>query len=210
MKYAITGPAGAVHQVSDTIPTGDVTFAEITDEQAAQVAAARTATPPYLLFLVEGALITLQAKQAAIQAARQAEQAARQAAASAAAAARRAEFEATREAQLAVGKTPAAYALDRAERLGIDVPFGNASVRMACGDRDRALFSSALVLYRTYEDELPSDEAKAAFRASPVTFADASGNPYVITVTQARQLIVAYGSIYAALWTAAASANNQS
>jgi hypothetical protein len=185
MKYAITGPQGGVNRISDTQPAAG-TFLQITDEQATAVVAGRAATPPQIYFVIGGALMSGEQKRAAAQAARLAEI----------------------EAQLEVSMSPAAYALNRAERLGIDVPTGegNSVVRLACGDRDRALFSSALVLYRTYEDELPSEEAKAAFRASPVTFADVSGVPHQITVTQARRLIVAYGSIYSALWTAAATA----
>ncbi len=197
MKYAITGPQGAIHRVSATAPIDAVAFTEITDEQAELVAAGRASTPTVIYFLLDGVMKTGEEAQLT-----------RRAVVKATMDAKRAEFEAAAEAKRAEGKPPAVYALDRAERLGIDVPFGDVVVRLACGDRDRAMFSSALVLYRTYEDELPSEEAKAAFRSSPVTFADSDGHPHTLTVSQARSLIIAYGSIYASLWSAAVNASS--
>ena len=79
---------------------------------------------------------------------------------------------------------------------------------MLCGDRDRALFSSALALYRTHEDLLPDEESKEAFRNSTVTFADADGHPHELTVQQARQLLVVYGATYQSIWAAAAAADS--
>ncbi|MCK9587903.1 MAG: hypothetical protein M0Q93_00905 [Terrimicrobiaceae bacterium] len=78
MKYAILGPQKGINRISDTEPksVGELaTVAEITDEQAAQVEAGRTATPRVLYFLIDGALKTMAEKMAAAQAARLAERA---------------------------------------------------------------------------------------------------------------------------------------
>lgn len=101
---------------------------------------------------------------------------------------------------------PAVAALAEAEENGIPIPFGESIIYLRCGERDRSMFSGALTLYRTYEDLLPSEEAKAAFRASTVTFADASGVPHDLTVEQARQMLVMYGVSYQTLWAAAVAA----
>jgi hypothetical protein len=124
------------------------------------------------------------------------------------------------DAEQALGLTPivhpvrpspsvnaAKQALIAAEREGIEVPLGTGSIRMLCGDRDRALFASALTLYRTHEDLLPDEAAKESFRGSMVTFSDASGQPHELTVQQARQLLVVYGAMYQAIWAAAAESN---
>lgn len=102
---------------------------------------------------------------------------------------------------------PAVLALQEAEENGINIPFGGGSVRILCGDRDRALLSSALALYRTHEDLLPDEPAKEAFRNSVVTLADADGVTHALTVQQARQLLVVYGATYQAVWAAAAQAS---
>lgn len=104
---------------------------------------------------------------------------------------------------------PTILALRDAHENGIELPFGGGSVRLACNDYDRALFSSALTLYRTAEDLLPSAPAKAAFRDSEVSFADASGVTHALSITAARQLMVAYGSTYQAIWAAAAASRLQ-
>ena len=72
MKYAILGPQLGINRLSDTLPANlspGMTAVEITDEQAATVAAARTATPSVFYFLVNGALLTMAEKFAADQAA---------------------------------------------------------------------------------------------------------------------------------------------
>ncbi len=78
-------------------------------------------------------------------------------------------------------------------------------IRLAASERDRSLFAQGLVLLREAEDMLPDEEAKAAFRASHQTIADADGVTHTMSVTDLRSLLVAYGSAYQALWTAAAS-----
>lgn len=98
----------------------------------------------------------------------------------------------------------AAQILQAAEKTGIPIPFGEFTVTLACDEKARALFASALALYRAAEDLLPDEAAQAAFRDSEVTFADASGTPHQLTITQARQLLVAYGLAYQTLWVAAA------
>lgn len=90
-----------------------------------------------------------------------------------------------------------------AERRGIELPLGGGVVRLACGDKDRALFASALILYQTHENLLPDEASREAFRNSTVVLADAAGVPHTVTVTQARQLLVAYGAAYQELWATA-------
>jgi len=79
MKYAILGPQMGINRVSDTEPQNvgeQATVEQITDEQAAQVEAGRTATPVVFYFLIGGALKTMEEKIAIEQAARLAERAA--------------------------------------------------------------------------------------------------------------------------------------
>jgi len=118
-------------------------------------------------------------------------------------------IEKTEEEIAAETPHPAIAALAAAHIHGIPLPFGDATVYLACQDQDRALFSSALALYRTHEDLLPDEESKAAFRDSTVMFTDASGRPHPLTVTQARQLLVGYGVAYQQLWAAAVAAKAQ-
>lgn len=68
MKYAILGPQKRINNVRDTAPQSSpegATVEEITDEQAATVAAGRTSVPVVGYFLIEGTLLTLAEKQAA-------------------------------------------------------------------------------------------------------------------------------------------------
>ena len=61
MKYAVTGPRGAINRISDKEPqhVGEhATVVEITGEQAATVEAGRSATPPVRYFLIGGELVT--------------------------------------------------------------------------------------------------------------------------------------------------------
>jgi hypothetical protein len=79
MKYAVLGPQKGINRISDTEPQHfgeQATVVQITDEQAAQVEAGRTSTPPVRYFLIDGNLLTMQQKIAANQAARLAERAA--------------------------------------------------------------------------------------------------------------------------------------
>lgn len=96
------------------------------------------------------------------------------------------------------------FAMKAAEAKGIQVPLGNGFILLAARDRDRALFSQGLILLREAEDLQPGAAAKAAFRASMQTIADANGNTHTMSVTELRTMLVAYGSTYQALWTAAA------
>lgn len=76
MKYAVLGPQLGINRISDTEPQNvseQATVAEITDEQAAQVEAGRTATPKVFYFLIEGELKTMLEKMAIEQAASLAE-----------------------------------------------------------------------------------------------------------------------------------------
>lgn len=66
MKYAVINKFKGINRVSATEPTWvaeEATVVEISDELAAQVEAGRTAKPPVIYFLIDGALKTLQEKQ---------------------------------------------------------------------------------------------------------------------------------------------------
>ncbi len=80
-------------------------------------------------------------------------------------------------------------------------------IRLAASEKDRSLFAQGLILLREAEDMLPDDGARAAFRASTQTLADAEGTTHTMSVTDLRALLVAYGSAYQALWTAAAASS---
>lgn len=63
MKYAITGPRGAIFLITDSEPQSvapDATVVEITDEQAATVEAGKASEPKVLYFLKDGQLLTQQ------------------------------------------------------------------------------------------------------------------------------------------------------
>ena len=76
-------------------------------------------------------------------------------------------------------------------------------------DQERTRLQARAEMCRAHDIELIviglGDEPKAAFRASLQTIADADGQTHTMSVTDLRQLLVGYGSIYQALWTAAAS-----
>jgi hypothetical protein len=93
--------------------------------------------------------------------------------------------------------------LVKAEQLGITLPFGGGTITLAAKEKDRSLFAQALILFREAEDLQPDAAAKEAFRNSTVTIADHSGIPHALTVSQARQLLVAFGSAYQTLWNTA-------
>lgn len=118
------------------------------------------------------------------------------------------EIQAAREAQEAHHDAEmlrlygAKWPLEKARHRGITVN----GIRLAAKEKDRSLFSQGLILLREAEDMLPDDVAKAAFRASMQTIVDANGNTHTMSVTDLRSLMVAYGSTYQALWTAAAQA----
>jgi len=79
MKYAVINERGGINRVSPKAITGNpegTTVVELTDEQAAQVEAGRTATPRVLYFWQGNTLIAMAQKQAEQQAARLAERAA--------------------------------------------------------------------------------------------------------------------------------------
>lgn len=79
------------------------------------------------------------------------------------------------------------------------------NIKLGASERDRSLFAQGLVLMREIEDTLPDEEAKEAFRASSQTITDAEGNSHIMTVSSLRALLIAYGSAYQAMWTAANS-----
>jgi hypothetical protein len=63
MKYAITGPRGAIFRITDSEPQSvapQAIVVEITDEQAATVEASQTSEPKVLYFLKDGQLLTQQ------------------------------------------------------------------------------------------------------------------------------------------------------
>lgn len=63
MKYAITGPRGAIFRITDSEPQSvatDATVVEITDEQAATVETGKASEPKVLYFLKDGQLLTQQ------------------------------------------------------------------------------------------------------------------------------------------------------
>lgn len=78
-------------------------------------------------------------------------------------------------------------------------------IRLAAGERDRALFSQGLILLRETEDLLPDEAGKTAFRASPQIITDAEGTLHTLSVTDLRAMLVAYGTAYQTLWNAANS-----
>ena len=98
-------------------------------------------------------------------------------------------------------QTWAKATLQRTERKGGITING---IRLAASEKDRSLFSQGLVLLREAENMQPDEAAKTAFRASIQTIADADGNLHSMSVTELCGLLVAYGSAYQALWTAAA------
>jgi hypothetical protein len=79
MKYALLSSHKFINRISDTEPQSiaeRATVEQITDDQAAQVEAGRTSTPPVRYFLIGGTLLTMQQKMEADRAARLAERAA--------------------------------------------------------------------------------------------------------------------------------------
>ncbi len=104
--------------------------------------------------------------------------------------------------RIQVEQSPAGL-LATAERDGLAVPFVGGTITLAAGEKDRALFSQALILFREAEDLQPDETAKAAYRESEVTLADSAGATHTLTIAQARALLVSYGAAYHALWTAA-------
>jgi len=86
------------------------------------------------------------------------------------------------------------------ERIG-GVAVGD--VRLAAGERDRALFAQTLVLLREAEDLLATEAEKIAFRASTQTIIDCKGVPHSMSVTELRELLVQYGLNYRTIWLAA-------
>jgi len=70
----------------------------------------------------------------------------------------------------------------------------------AAQDGDKAAFTQLITLLREAEELQPSDEAREAFRASPVTIADRAGNPHSMSVQEVRGLIVQYGLQLNELW----------
>lgn len=68
MKYAVVNKFQGINRVLDASPPpesipAEVTIVEISDEMAAQVISGKTASPPVIYFLIDGALKTLQEKQ---------------------------------------------------------------------------------------------------------------------------------------------------
>jgi hypothetical protein len=62
MKYAITGPKGAIFNIVDVEPTGGQTYSEISDADAAIVEASEDR-----FFIVDGVLMTADEFRAARQ-----------------------------------------------------------------------------------------------------------------------------------------------
>lgn len=81
-------------------------------------------------------------------------------------------------------------------------------IRLAASEKDRSLFSQGLVLLRETESLQPDEQAISAFRTSMQTIADADGNTHTMSVKELRELLVAYGATYQALWNAAAGTDD--
>jgi len=76
-------------------------------------------------------------------------------------------------------------------------------IRLAAGDRDRAMFANMLVLLREAEGLLQNEEDREEFRASIKTITDNKGTPRSMSVTALRELLVQYGLKYNDIWLAA-------
>ena len=80
---------------------------------------------------------------------------------------------------------------------------------LAAEQSDQAQFTKLVTLLREVEELQPSEEAKAAFRSSPVTIADKDGVPHQLTVLEVRAAIVDYGNQINTLWAAYADKRAQ-
>jgi len=74
-------------------------------------------------------------------------------------------------------------------------------ITLAAQKDDMDKFTQLISLLREAEELQPDDAAKAAFRSSPTTIADIHDVIHLMTVTEARQLIVQYGQAANTLWT---------
>lgn len=80
----------------------------------------------------------------------------------------------------------AQYAKELADGITVN------GITLAAQESDRNAFNQLITLLATAEGLLP-EEQREAFRATDQTIADKSGTTHTMTVTQVRQLVVAYG-----------------
>lgn len=76
-------------------------------------------------------------------------------------------------------------------------------ITLDASEKSRSLFSQSLVMLREAEALQPTEEAKAAFRESPQMITDKNGKSHTLTVKELRELLVAFGVAYQALWNEA-------
>jgi len=93
----------------------------------------------------------------------------------------------------------AALEADYAATLSAGITVGG--IALAAEANDQAKFSQLVTLLREAEEQCPDDAAKAAFRASTTKIADIHNTLHELTITEARALIVQYGTAVNALWT---------
>ena len=115
---------------------------------------------------------------------------------------------------LADGKIVSSFAVLKAQKLErIDGDYAAAlaagvtvgGITLAAKESDQNIFTRFLTMLATAESLQPTEEAKAAFRASSQTIADLAGQPHTMTVTELRGLIVQYGVSVQGIWTTKAN-----
>lgn len=119
---------------------------------------------------------------------------------------------------LADGKIVSSFAVLKAQKLErIEVDYQSTlaagvavgGITLAAEESDQNIFTRFLTMLATAESLQPTEEAKAAFRASSQTIADLAGQPHTMTVTELRGLVVQYGVSVQGIWTTKATRTGQ-
>ena len=87
---------------------------------------------------------------------------------------------------------------------GITVASEGVNFVLPAQESDQTKFAQLVVLFREAENLLPESE-QAAFEAGNVSISDITGAVRTLTVTQMRQVMVAYGQQINTLWAALAA-----